>query len=57
MLVVAGHVWYLVFGGFVSETVEEVSSEVSALGSKRWDEIYGSLVGGTYFKSINADFR
>ncbi len=57
MLVGAGHVWDLVFSGFVSKTVEEVSSEESALGSNRWDKIYGSLLGGTYFKSINADFR
>lgn len=52
MFVVACHVRYLIFGGFVSETVEEISSEVSTLSSKRWINKYGSLVGGTYFKSI-----
>ena len=31
VLVVTSHMWDLVFGGFVSETVEEVSSEIGAL--------------------------
>lgn len=37
MFVVTSHVWDLITEGFVSETVEEVSSEESAFDSK--DEI------------------
>lgn len=57
MFVVTGHVWDLVSGTLVSKTVEEVSSEIGTLGSKIGRKSYASLLGGTYFKSINADFR
>lgn len=57
MFVVAGHMWDLISGSFISKTVEEVSLEVSALSSELWLESYGSLVGGTYLRSINADLR
>ena len=57
MFIVASHIRDLIFGRFISETVEEVSSEIGALGSRLGLKKYGSLEGGTYFKSIKADVR
>lgn len=41
MFVVTSHVWDLVFGGFVSKTIEKVSSKVGALSSELGKEVTG----------------
>jgi len=57
MLIATCHIIDLIFSSFISEAVKEVSSEESTFGSRLDWYKYGSLLGGTYFKSIDADLR